>query len=218
MTEPFPLQWPPGWPRTPSHRRIGGQFRCTLAEARDALLAEFDRMKARHVVVSTDVPLRRDGLFHGSSGEPNDPGAAVYFQWRGKPYVIACDTYDRLWKNVRALAKTIEAMRAIERHGATSLLERAVSGFSALPPGASSAEPPPDPWWTVLNIAIDGVSPIEIAGDPHHPMRELTLKMAEALYKNKIAAAHPDRGGSHEKMVRLNRAIEDARRALGNEP
>ena len=185
-----------------------------LGAARDFVINELHRMGARHIVLSTDIPIRRDGLFYATSAQPNDPGVAAHFQWRGKPFAVACDSYRRLWENVRAIGKTIEALRTIERHGASQLLERAVSGFAALPPGEDAGEVE-RPWWEVLGMPmLDGMSPIEIAGDPKHPMRTLMLKMAEAIYKVKVPEAHPDRGGSNDVMWELNLAIEAARRSL----
>jgi len=210
----YPLHWPDGWARTPASKRRRGQFRTTLGAARDNLLDELARMDATHIVVSTDQPLRRDGNFYASTTEKlDDPGVAAFFQWRGKPYALACDSYESLHANVRALALTIAAMRAIERHGATQLLERAVSGFAALPAGEDG--PAADPWWTVLNVPKLGTyEPQEIAQDPHHPMRAPLLHFVEANYRELLKVHHPDRGGSVEEMARLNRAIEDARQAL----
>ena len=118
----------------------------------------------------------------------------------------------------QAISKTIEAMRAIERHGASQLLERAVAGFSALPPGQDGAPAPePErPWWEVLGIPqFDGMPISEIASDSTHHMRIPMLKMAEAIFKTKVQEAHPDKGGSNEAMRKLNAAIASAREALG---
>ena len=216
MTAPYPLQWPDDWPRTPRHRQVRSKFKSTLGAARDDLVSELRRLKARHVVISTNWAVRLDGLLYANCAEHNDAGVAAYFHWRGKPHVIACDSYIRVWENVRAVAKTIEALRTIERHGASQLLERAVSGFSALPPAGASDEPPPVPWWTVLGVgAIDGADPIQIAGDPTHHLRAIVLKLAEGIYRTKIRDAHPDRpGGSAARGRELNAAIEQARRVL----
>ncbi len=218
MTEPFPLAWPQHWPRTHDYDRRDSQFKTALGKSRDGLLLELERLGAEHVVVSTDIATRIDGLFYAASPEPNDPGVAVYFHWRGKPYTVACDTYERVRENVRAIGKTIEAMRTIERHGATQLLERAVSGFSALPPGGDAPEPEPEigPWWEVLNMGdgVAGVSFVEVAGNPGNPMRKSVLQLAETIYRDRSKKAHPDRGGSADATRDLNLAIAAARKAL----
>jgi hypothetical protein len=222
--EAYPLAWPETWARTPGGRRKRASFGdFTFARNRDEVLRELRLLKASGVVLSTNLPLRQDGLPYASGPTRearDDPGVAVHFRWRGKPYVIACDTYTRVEDNARAIAKTIEAMRAIERHGASQLLERAVSGFTALPGAGESAHapPPPKPWWEALGIPkMDGVEFQEVAEDEHHPMRVPLLKMAEALYKTKVVKAHPDRGGSSEQMWELNRAIREVRAVLGKE-
>lgn len=212
----YPLQWPQGWPRTPDENRRGSRFRTSLGRARDDLIEELERFCALDVVVYTDVPTRIDGKFYATAREPDDPGIAVYFNWRGKPYQIACDSYESLQENVRALHKTVEAWRTIERHGASQLLERVVSGFSALPPGADGEpEEPQEPWWDVFEIgSLGGATPQEVSQDPHHPMRAPILKLAEMVYKTKIKKAHPDLGGDAAESRRLNAALAQAREVL----
>lgn len=215
----FPLCWPDGWPRTNADARRSSRFRTGTDRSRHELLHELKLFGASHVVVSTDVPTRNDGqLYASATMSPRDPGIVVYFQWCGKPYHVACDAYDSLSENVRALFLTIKAWRTIERHGASQLLERVVSGFSALPPSAEADEPPSEPWWEVLGVPQVGDSlPVEIANDLDHPLRRPILALCESLYRAKIRDAHPDRGGSHEAMLQINRAIEEARAALGKE-
>ncbi len=216
--EPYPLQWPAGWTRTRS-RKDSKFGKKPFGQLRDQMLRELEKLGALRVVVTSDLALRNDGIPYANHSQPNDVGVAVYFRWKGNPIVIACDTYRRVWENVRAIYKTVEAMRSIERHGSTQLLDRAASGFTALPPGSEEnavEEKPERPWWEVFEMpAFSGQSYPDICGDPGHPMRRPVLKMAEAIYKTKISFAHPDRGGSDDAAVELNRALERARSALG---
>ena len=46
---------------------------------------------------------------------------------------MAIDQYFRVADNLAAIAATLEAMRAIERHGGAEILDRAFTGFTALP-------------------------------------------------------------------------------------
>jgi hypothetical protein len=161
--------------------------------------------------------LRLDGIPYANARNPDDPGAAVFFQWRGRPFQVACDSYRRVHENIRAIFKTIEAMRTIERHGATQLLERAVQGFTALPPGADDAtsQPPQPPWWEVIETPIAPELCAEICNDDTHFLRKHLLHMAETCYKVQIRDVHPDRpGGSAEMTRNLNLAIRSARAIL----
>lgn len=188
--ESYPLTWPSGQARTPSYRRTGSQFKPRgFGLIRDEMLNELRRLGGSSVVVSSNLRTRMDGLPYADQREPDDPGIAVYFLRKKKPYVIACDTFDRAWKNLRAIAGTIEALRAIERYGASSMLEQAFTGFAALP--AHAAEPS---WWDVLGT---------------HPAAR--LDEIETAYERLALQHHPDRGGSHEMMARINRARDIAR-------
>lgn len=195
-TPAYPLAWPPGQPR--SSILVGSRFKPRgLATLRKEILAELERLHAYTVIVSTNIPVRLDGGFKGNSRAPDDPGVAVYFSRligrRGVPYVVACDTYARVWENMRAIVKTLEALRTIERHGSRTLLEQAFSGFRALPAGTATAEGAA--WWATLKV------------DPDAP-----LAVAERAYRLLARLHHPDTpGGSEAAMRELNRAIAIAR-------
>ncbi len=49
-------------------------------------------------------------------------------------YVLACDLFNEVRLNMHAIGLTVEAMRQIERCGASSMLERAFRGFMAALP------------------------------------------------------------------------------------
>ncbi len=164
----FPLQWPAGWQRTPATSREWGSFKGTLDSIRRELLNEIDaialgrdartRTIRNYVVISTNFPLRRDGEIHAGAKEPTDPGVAVYFKRKGKQVCLASDKYDRVWKNMRAISKSIEAMRGIERWGSSQLLDRAFTGFAALP------EQTQPKWFEILGVnETDDVATIEAA-------------------------------------------------------
>lgn len=186
MTEAHPLQWPEHQPRT--KRRQRSQFNTSFANARDTLMSELRLMGAKLPVLSTNVELRRDGLPYASQKEPDDPGIAIYFEWKGRPMAFACDRWDRVRDNVQAIRKTIEALRGLDRWGTGDMVDAAFRGFEALPP--------PD-WRGDLGLTLDA-----------------TLEDAESSYRKRARSAHPDTGGTVEDMSRLNVAINRAREAL----
>lgn len=189
----YPLQWPAGWPRAKT--RIRASFgkktwdssyrwqsasRLTVADARQRLQDELDRLGARYVTLSTNIELRMDGMPRSGQAEPADPGAAVYFRLDGKPIVLACDKWDRAADNIAAIAKHIEALRGMDRWGVGST-KQAFAGYEALPA--------PEQWWQVLGV-------------PQTASKE----EIRAAYRRLAREAHPDQGGSDAAMARLNAA------------
>ncbi len=194
--ERYPLSWPNGQPRTLPLQRRDSAFKVGFAKSRDDMLAEIRMLGGKNVIVSTNVPVRLDGLPYADMREPADPGVAVYFdrvqvvrgERRSVPYVIACDSYRKVRENLRAVGATVEALRSIQRHGASSMLEQAFAGFAALPAAGRTT-----PWWEVLGVAQD-------AG----------YALVRAAYLELVEIHHPDRGGSNERMAEINRAFAEA--------
>lgn len=176
----YPLAWPDGWPRTKTAQQ--SKFKTTLYKAQDRLTDEVARMGGTGLVVSSNGPLRRDGKIYADA-DPQDAGVAVYFQRKGKSMVFACDRYGWIADNLHALALTIEALRGIERWGASEMMERAFSGFKQL-----AAENEGMSWWKTLQVGADA-----------------TTAEIDAAYKKLAKFAHPDMpGGSEAAMGALN--------------
>lgn len=197
----YPLQWPLGWTRT-KHPR-SSPFQVSESTAIYDLFYELRRLGGRHIVLSSNARVRKDGMPYADEvGKAHaDPGVAVYFELNGKSQVIACDTYERMRGNIRGVGLTIQAMRSIERYGSTSLMERAFQGFEALPPER--------PWWDVLGIALDQVHTWS------HANRGEAWRDISSAYKSKAREAHPDIGGSLQEMQTVNTAYEKARQEWG---
>ena len=101
---------------------------------------------------------------------------------------FACDRYTSPEANMRAIELTIAALRGITRWGASDMLERAFTGFTALP-GAGASEH----WSDVLGVP-KGASRTDI----------------DAAYKRLRSQHHPDRGGDGEQFHRITKAYEEA--------
>lgn len=166
----------------------------SFAVARDNLLTELKRLGARNVVLSTNIELRQDGLPYSGRRQPDDCGVAVYFTDRKKRQMaLACDRWKKIEDNVRAITKTIEALRGIERWGSGEMLDAAFTGFAALPPSPQSK-----PWWEVLGCS-----------------KESSDGWVQTAYRSACMQYHPDRGGSNEAMALVNRAYEQFRKERG---
>lgn len=205
----YPLQWPALKPRTPETARKNGSFATrknsdrnypqtqpvSLTQAVERLQAEMQRFGVDDAVLSTNVPLRLDGMPRGGLAQPTDPGACLYFVLRGKAHALPCDRFTKVEQNIAAIAAHIEATRAIERYGVADVGE--LFQFAALPsPGQDTARG----WRTVLGWT-EGDRP--------------TLPQVDATYRRLAANAHPDRGGDAERMAEINEARDAARRELG---
>lgn len=188
-TPAYPLYWPEGQPRTPDRKRKVARFEVDFATARDHLMDELRRLGARYVVLSTNIPLRLDGLPYARYSEPEDPGVAVYFDLKDQEMVFACDKWRHVQDNTRAIGKTIEALRGIARWGSQEMMQQSFSGFKALPADGQTD------WRAML-------------GNP------VTLEEAKITYRRLAASAHPDQGGSHHEMQRLNAAWAAAQKEL----
>lgn len=190
----FPLAWPAGYAVTsgPSRKRSAFQV-LSVERSRKELLNQLKLMGAREIVVSSNLALRNDGVpFAGAKVSANlSPGVAVYFMRREKNYVFACDTFRTIEENMRALFLSVKAFRDIQRFGASDMLERAFTGFAALPPAGGAHEH----WSVVLGLGSDASSE--------------TIKVA---YRELARVQHPDNGGDAETFSRITRAYEEAQK------
>lgn len=210
-----PLCWPDGWKRTPPMERPEARFHrkanttgpgswqkhqsLTISQAIQRVLAELKRMGISRddCVISTNLVLRLDGLPRSDQKRPHDPGAAVYWEDMGARRVMAIDRYDTVEGNLAAIAATLDAMRAIERHGGAVILERAFTGFAALSaPGAVAARD----WWQVLGV------------EKTDPAQVIT-----AAYRYLRSVNHPDKLGTgdatafHDVQKAYEQAVAEGR-------
>lgn len=187
----YPLQWPPGWPRTP--QRGKGQYRTSMTGALKNLRNELRRLcgeaAVRSLVLSSNVALGVDN--------PADPGVVAYFTWDGEQFAIPNDRWNCPEHNVQAIALTIEAMRAMERHGSKHMIKASFRGFTALPAATVGQRH----WREVLGL---------------DPTTRFSRDNLESRRRELATHFHPDRpGGSTERMAEINAAFDEAVRELG---
>lgn len=200
----YPLAWPPGWKRTASGNRTRAKFAkagrrqwvdeggtsrwdgykpLTIEQARVRVMDELRRFGVGdwNVIISSNLVLRLDGAPRSGQAAPADPGVAVYWKHGKEQRCMAIDRYDRVADNMAAIAATLDAMRAIERHGGAAILDRAFTGFAAL----TAPE-----------------QPFQVLGVGAHASRE----EIERAYRLLASKHHPDRGGDEQQMARINAA------------
>lgn len=193
MTDAFPLQWPAGRARTT--KKKNDPFKMPSAKIKFELARELKLMKVGDFVISSNLMVRRDGIPYANQREPEDPGVALYFTRKGSEICISCDQYVSVDANLRAISKTIEAIRGMERWGTEEMVDRAFTGFAALPE-STIIPPAPDrvkrDWWVVLGVDRYADAP--------------TVKQA---YRHALSLAHPDAGGTDADFQEVRHAYEE---------
>lgn len=186
-----PLYWPPGWPRTesPTYSRFGPT---TIAKEARLLRWELERLGAFDWILSTNLDLNMDGTPRGNQRQPDDQGVSVWFELDGEERVLACDRWDKVEHNIRAIMKHIESIRAQERWGVGSMAQ-AFAGFAALPEQAGGKG-----WRDVLGIGRD---------------ETVSLALIDERFRKKAMTCHPDHGGSSDEWHELAMARKQARDA-----
>lgn len=104
MIEAYPLCWPVGRKRTESHRREQARFKMSFARGRDEIVRQIELLTGSYpwmkrdaaLIISTNVPLRRDGLPYAQQRQPENPGVAVYFTYKKNQMCFACDRWQKV--------------------------------------------------------------------------------------------------------------------------
>lgn len=189
----FPLSWPATWPRIAPAKRKADGFKVSFAVAREDLLYELRALGARNVVLSSNVPLLKNGLPASKFLRPDDPAVAVYFTRGDQRLCVPCDAWMEPRANMRAIGLALGAIRGLERWGAGGMVTAAFSGFAALPEQVSQ-----ESWWAVLSLdPLDG------------------LDAVNSRYRELAKRYHPDMaGGDAEIWLKISRAYDEAKATL----
>lgn len=210
MHATHPLHWPVGRPRT--ERRRASSFGTSGPDALAHLADQVRLLGGRSLEISTNLPVQRHRSEpRWSDKAPADPGVAVFLVLDGEEICFACDRWLTVADNLRAIGKTMEALRGIARWGSEEMMRQAFSGYAALPAGelppqppSPASGPPPDPpeepWWIVLGVRQD-ISRPEL--DRH--------------YRRWARVHHPDVGGDAARFRAITTAYRHATTATTRE-
>ncbi len=188
---PYPLHWPGNQPRTaPMDRHGARRWHADWNTATRDLAFELEKALVHDWQISSNHRV------NGRAAATDDPGVAVWFM---KPRVdgfilsvIACDSFDRMAQNIKAIAMTLQRLRQIEDYGCYSF-DKAMRGaaYTALP----APEAPPRNWWEILGV------------DP-----DIDPDALKAVHKALVKKYHPDNanGGDPTKFREIQEAFERA--------
>jgi len=180
------------FPRTEG--RVYSKFKAGYEVTLDELRRELDAVGAyRHgkavlQIVTTRGNLRRDGLLRAGA-KVEHPGVALSFVSDHGPLTFHCDRYHvysssvqgPAWQsNLRAIVLTLEALRAVERHGAVQSGQQ-YRGFLAIENPSVTLEA------ARARLAEVGEADVDGTGD-------------RDLVKAARLKAHPDRHGGNRHL------------------
>jgi hypothetical protein len=193
--EAFPLNWPAGTPRTAF--RSSSKFKPNgFGRARDEVIRQVRLLGGTEMIFSTNVRLRGDGVPLANQADVlPDPGVAIYFRHptRGQ-LCFACDRYPKVSENAYAIAKTLDAIRGIARWGTAEFVDRAFTGFRALPL-AGTTEDGAKSWWVVLGVR-----------------RDARVDVVNERARELLAEFHPDKpGGDRARYDEVGEARDQFR-------
>lgn len=197
-------QWP-GTP-TPSWKRRKSAFKATWSQTLDLLERELHHLKAKDILVDGYFgygDIRNDG-WPKSKARPSQPGVILSFDTKRGRISMPCDTYTEWEANLRAIALTLENLRAVERYGVTTERAEQYTGWLKL---------------SAANV-IDEVEHLarELAGfagaDPSQANTFATNQDAfDRVWKEAARRTHPDTGGNADDFKQVI-AMRDRIRTL----
>ena len=162
------------------------QFKVSPGRTQDDLRGELAAIGVRSCVIQADLDesdIRLDGMPRASARFRSERVVVSFEHPQQGAVSFPCGTYARFWHNVRAVVKTLEALRAVNRYGVTQRAEQ-YTGWRQLPPSGSS-------------IVLAPFVSVEAAA-------RFLLK---SVYDAAARKAHPDvAGGSDALMARVNAA------------
>lgn len=176
------------------HRAPSRRFSASWQDTLDLLAREIGRLGCRTAVaIRIDVQggdIRRDGML-GAHARTDFPGVAVSFESRFGPLSYATDAYDSWQANVRAIALSLEALRAVDRYGVSKSGEQ-YAGWRAIESGQPKVFDSRDEAIRWLR-EVTGISAPDVSPGP--------------LLRRASVALHPDHNdGERSQWNRLDAA------------
>ncbi len=191
------------WTEGVTAERRPARFKASWPDTQALLAREAEYLGADLVVIQIDVTeadLRRDGMIRANA-RIGFPGVRVSFESRHGPLTYATDTYDSVWHggmpgwhaNVRAVALTLEALRAVDRYGVGKRGEAYV-GWQALPQTANG------------RMSREEAADLLAASGPGYTRAALLVDadVVRACHRAAARQHHPDIGGDGALFAKLN--------------
>lgn len=194
------------WPHavTPVGERLRSPFSSPLSSTVRTLVREIYMLGGNSIVIGLAIPeskIRQDGMPRADA-TTNDPRVMLAFESKWGPVQFATDVYTRWTENLRAIALSMEALRAVDRYGVSKRGEQ-YRGWKALTTGTDPADAivTTDQAWRVICAA--GGWQVEAGGEI------VAVDDPEGAVRAAVKATHPDvKGGDATEFRRVMKAKE----------
>lgn len=188
-----PLEHWPG-PRTADSR--SSQFRSSYRRTCDLLDRELSHLRAEHVVIQAECDaseIRQDGMLRAGA-RMRGQGVVLSFESRFGPLSYPCDRFNSWQDNLRAIALSLQSLRAVDRYGVTRRAEQ-YRGWKALTLRGDDEFDNADEAAAFLARHGTGATAAQLLSD---------ADAARSTYKHEAAANHPDNGGAADLFNRIS--------------
>ena len=188
------------WPgkKTPATSRNRSPFSAKYSATLKLLATELHHLQARNVVIEADCDarmIRNDGMLR-SDARLNGPGIVLSFDSKNGPMRFPCDRFVNWDCNLRAIALTLEHLRAVDRYGVTQHAEQ-YAGWTALPDRRTAEQTKAAAVTWLKGKAFDVLG-----------LRDVIDANLPAIAKQLKVHLHPDRRVTDAEFKELMQAIE----------
>lgn len=182
------------------------QFSASYGDTLVLLERELAHLGAKDIVIQAGFAagqIRNDGWPYGKA-RPSHPAVIVSFRSTSKGQLsFPCLRYGRWEDNLRGIALSLQALRAVDRYGVTQRAEQ-YTGWAQLPPGSGAT--PADRADADEHAAAEL---IRLSGTTDEATVATLLRDAAAVqvvYRIAARRCHPDTGGRREDWDALQEA------------
>lgn len=181
-----PLQWVSHIKR--AQVRVKSKFKAhTVSKSCGLIKRQIGLMGGRDCIVTSNIPTNTIGFSSVNLyGNSLDTGVSIFFKLNNMQKVIQVDKYNDFNSNLYALAKSVEAMRNLDRWGGVQVMDGMFTGFAALPS-------PEQVSVSTMTFYFEGFT---------------TKSAARPLYLDLCKRLHPDNGGNQQDFQEMKRQHE----------
>jgi hypothetical protein len=167
----------PTWPHKPTAPRSYSRFKANQRDTLRLLEYELIQLYAKNVIIGAgfrDSDLKMDGTPRADRQQQPylHPGVEISFDSKFGRLTYATDEFTDWRANLRAIALSLQALRAVDRYGVSKRGQQ-YAGWAQLPPGDSLIERG--------RKLVEAAGSYDAAIKAHHPDRGGTTEDAAAI-------------------------------------